>query len=257
MTVPQAIRTRTFWQLCVIFFCVAGCVTGAITHLVPLLTDRGVSGKSAALAMSLFGLGSIVGRVGNGYLVDRFFAPRMAAAFFAAAAVGVALLLGGGTGNIPAVAATLLGLAVGAEGDVVPFLVSRYFGMRSMAELFGFAFAAYVLGNATGRYLFGAGFDATGSYRVPLIAALFLLMVASAATLTLGPYARPDQQRSAARARLVSVLRRYPLGDGTWLRGQCALVVAAFPLVVLLDPHLPHRELSMGTARDLRYPPGR
>jgi sugar phosphate permease len=188
MTVREALRTRTFWQLCGIFFCVAACVNGTISHLVPLLTDHGISGRSAALATSLFGLSSIVGRVANGYLVDRFFAPRVAAVLFGGAAGGVALLLGGGTSIAAPFVAALLGLAVGAESDVIPFLISRYFGMRSMAELFGCAFGTYTLGNATGRYLFAVGYDATGSYRLPLVCALVLLSLAISATLTLGRY---------------------------------------------------------------------
>jgi cyanate permease len=85
-------------------------------------------------------------------------------------------------------AAALLGLAIGAESDVMPFLVSRYFGMRSMAELYGCIFGSYTLGNATGRYLFGTGFDATGSYRTPLACAFAVLVVAVIATLALGKY---------------------------------------------------------------------
>ncbi|MDQ2944490.1 MAG: MFS transporter [Acidobacteriota bacterium] len=81
MNVAEALRTRTLWQLCGIFFCVAACVNGAIAHLVPLLTDRGVSGSSAPLATSLFGAATIAGRVGNGYLVDRFGETRPADIF--------------------------------------------------------------------------------------------------------------------------------------------------------------------------------
>jgi MFS family permease len=188
MTAGEAIRTGTFWQLCIIFFCVAACVNGSVAHLVPLLTDHGVPGSTAALATSLFGLTSIVGRVGNGYLVDRIFAPRVVAVLFAGAAIGVALLLADPTSATASIAAALLGLAVGAESDVIPFLISRYFGMRAMAMLFGCAFGAYVLGNATGRYLFALGFDVTGSYALPLACALGLLVLASIATLTLGRY---------------------------------------------------------------------
>lgn len=193
MTISAALRTSTFWRLCAIFFCVGACVNGANAHLVPLFTDRGISGRSAAAATSLFGLASIAGRVLNGYLVDRFFAPRVAAGMFAAAAGGMALLLASAAGLVPALASALLGLAVGAESDVIPFLISRYFGMRSMAELYGCAFAAYVFGNATGRTLFGVGFDAAGSYRVPLVSAFVLLVLASMATLSLGQYARPER----------------------------------------------------------------
>ena len=79
-------------------------------------------------------------------------------------------------------------MAVGAESDVIPFLISRYFGMRAMATLFGCAFGSYVLGNATGRYLFAAGFDATGSYRTPLACAFGVLVLAVIGTLALGKY---------------------------------------------------------------------
>ena len=188
MTVQEAIRTRTFWLLAFIFFSVAACVTGASAHLVPLLTDFGVSGQSAAFAASIFGAAAIAGRVGNGYLSDRFFGPHVAASVFAAGAVGVALLWSGATGQMAFIASALLGLAAGGEGDVMPFLVSRYFGMRSMAELFGCMFGVYTLGNATGRYLFAVGFDSGGSYKMPLKCAFAVLVVAILASLRLGKY---------------------------------------------------------------------
>ncbi|HLK18798.1 MAG TPA: MFS transporter [Bryobacteraceae bacterium] len=193
MTAGEALRTVTFWQLCLVFFCVAACGNGTIAHVVPLLTDRGMSGHSAALAASLFGVASILGRVGNGYLVDRLFAPRVAAVLFSGAAAGVAILWSGVGGAAVYLASILVGLAIGAESDVMPFLVSRYFGMRSMATLYGCIFGSYTLGNATGRYLFGTGFDATGSYRTPLACAFAVLLGAVLATLALGKYRAPSE----------------------------------------------------------------
>jgi hypothetical protein len=158
-TVREALRTRTFWQLGFIFFSVAACITGASAHLVPLLTDAGVSGQTAALCASLFGAALLVGRVGNGYLLDRFFGPYVAAVLFA-----------------------------GAEGDLMPFLVSRYFGMRAMAQLYGCMFAFVTLGNAAGRYLLAAGFDVWGSCQRPLAMVFLTLVVAVLASLGLGKY---------------------------------------------------------------------
>jgi MFS family permease len=190
MTTAEALRTRTFWQLCAAFFCVSACVNGTLGHLAPLLTDQGISGRQAALATSIFGAATIVGRIGNGYLVDRFFAPRVAGALFAAAAIGLAMLWGGFTGWPAFIAATLLGLAIGAESDVMPFLISRYFGLRSMATLFGVLFGSYTMGVAIGRYLLGAGFDATGSYRRTLGYAFGVLVLAVIATFMLPRYKR-------------------------------------------------------------------
>lgn len=188
ITVREALRTRTFWQLGFIFFCVAACVTGSSAHLVPLLTDAGVSGQTAALSASMFGAALIVGRVGNGYLLDRFFGPHVAAVVFAGAAVGAAMLWSGFAVHASFLAAILLGSAAGAEGDLMPFLVSCYFGMRSMAELYGCMFGFFTVGNATGRYLIAAGFDVWGSYKTPLAIASLTLAVSVLASLGLGRY---------------------------------------------------------------------
>ena len=188
MTLPEAMRTPTFWLLCAIFFTVAACGNGTVAHVTPLLTDAGASTRSAAFAASMFGLASIFGRVGNGYLVDRFFAPRVIAVIFAAATVGIAILWSGCVGVAAYVAMFLVGLAIGAESDVMPFLISRYFGMRSMGELYGCAFGSYTLGVAAGRYLIAAGFDATGSYRTPLACATVALLLTTLATFLLRRY---------------------------------------------------------------------
>jgi predicted MFS family arabinose efflux permease len=188
ITVWQAFRTLNFWLLVGVFFVVAACVTGVNSHVAPLLTDSGVSGSSAAFAASLFGVALVIGRIGNGYLVDRFFGPRVMAAVFAGAAIAVAILGSGLAVRWASAATLLLGLAAGAEGDLMPFLVSRYFGMRSMAEIYGCIFGAFTLGNATGRYLMAAGFDAWGSYKAPLGIAFVALVMAVLACFALGRY---------------------------------------------------------------------
>ena len=50
----------------------SACHAGLI-HMVPMLTDRGMSAPSAALAVSLFGGALLLGRVMAGYMLDRFF----------------------------------------------------------------------------------------------------------------------------------------------------------------------------------------
>ncbi len=192
LSVVEALRTRSFWQMCGVFSMVSACALGSIAHLSSMLTDQGATGRSAALATSLFGAATLGGRIAAGYLVDRVFAPYVAAALFAGAAAGLEILRTGMGGLWPFFAAALLGLALGAEADIMPFLVSRYFGMRSMGTLFGCVFGAYTVGAAAGPFLLGAGFDATGSYRTPLAYAIGVMALAVAGTLTLGRY-RPAQ----------------------------------------------------------------
>lgn len=191
-TIWQAFRTVNFWLLAAIFFVLAACVVGTNANLAPLLTDAGVSGTTSALTASLFGIAIVIGRIGNGYLVDRFFGPHVMAVVFGGAAISVAILGSSLAVHFAVPATLLLGLAAGAEGDLMPFLVSRYFGMRSMAEIYGCLFAAFTLGNATGRYLIAAGFDAWGSYRGPLGIAFLALVMGTGACFALGKYRHHD-----------------------------------------------------------------
>jgi predicted MFS family arabinose efflux permease len=193
-TAGEALKSALLWQLLVVFALSAACIQGTMAHLAPLLTDAGESGRFAALATSTFGASTIAGRVGSGWLVDRIFAPRVVAITFGAASTGLAVLYLGATGPVVLVAAALLGLALGSEADVMPFLVSRYFGMRSMATIYGFVFGAYIVGIATGRYLFALAFDLTGSYRAPLAVAALTLAAVTIATLRLRAYPKLAEQ---------------------------------------------------------------
>ena len=65
---------------------------------------------------------------------------------------------------------------MGGEADVTPYLLSRYFGLRAFATLYGFTWTAYAVAGAIGPILMGRAFDLTGSYTT-------LLMALAAATL--------------------------------------------------------------------------
>jgi predicted MFS family arabinose efflux permease len=192
-----ALRTRAFWQMVVVFFAVSACINGTVAHTAAMLTDRGTAPQAAAFAISVFGAAAFVARILTGYLVDRFFAPYVMVTMFGGAALAMLLLAGGATGVSALLAAALLGFGVGAEADVMPYLLSRYFGLQSLGELFGYIFSAYTLGVAAGPVLMGAGFDSSGSYRTPLIILAIAMGAATALTLTLPRYPKAVQKARA------------------------------------------------------------
>ena len=188
ITGREAWRSGTFWVMCTAIFLVAVSLNGCMIHIVPLLTDRGTSARSAALAASLLGGATLLGRVGTGYLMDRFFATNVAACLFGVAALGVLLLWGGVAGALAFMATFLIGVGNGAEGDVMPYLVSRYFGMRSFGEIYAYVGTIYALGALTGPLLMGVGFDSTGSYSVVLGPFVLLTLAGTGLMTRLGPY---------------------------------------------------------------------
>jgi MFS family permease len=185
---PDAWSTGTFWLMVGAFFLVSASVQGCVIHLAAMLSDRGISTQTAALGSSLAGAAVLLGRVGTGYLLDRFFAPRVAAVFFGGAAIGIGLLWMGSTAGILFVAALFVGLGLGAELDLIAYLISRYFGLRAFGKVYSSAFAAFALAGALGPLIMGAGFDLTGSYRGPLVSFFAATLVATALMTRLGPY---------------------------------------------------------------------
>jgi hypothetical protein len=85
-------------------------------------------------------------------------------------------------------AAFAVGLGVGAEVDMIAFLASRYFGLRSFGAITGFLFAGFGLAAGSGAYLMGTGFDATGSYALPLTLFSIATLAGAALMMRLGPY---------------------------------------------------------------------
>jgi MFS family permease len=188
MSSAEAWRTDTFWIMVGAFFLMSASVHGCLIHLVPLLTDRGVSAQGAAFATSLLGGALLLGRIGAGYLLDRFFASAVAVCFFCGATLGFILLWSEVTGTLAFAAAFLVGLGMGAEGDIIAYLVSRYFGLRAFGEIYGYAFAAFTLGGVVGPLLMGVAFDSTGSYGLALSVFVMATLIAAGLMTRLGPY---------------------------------------------------------------------
>lgn len=164
-SVAKGVRSHVFWIILAVLFCASISQNGAITHLSAMLTDRGVSPGGAALAVSALGGAAVLGRLLAGWLLDRFFAPRVAMILLLAAALG-ALVLSGARSLFASVAgASLIGLGMGSEADITPWLLAQYFGLRSFSTLYGLSWTAYAIAGAIGPIIMGKAFDATGSYQ--------------------------------------------------------------------------------------------
>jgi predicted MFS family arabinose efflux permease len=197
-TARQAFASYRFYILFIVFGAITFGVGGIIPNLVPLLTDRGLEPAQAAGYASMAGLAVILGRVIAGFLLDRFWAPGVAFVFLAVPAVSCFILAAPG---LPAplligVAAALVGLAAGAEFDLIAFMVSRYFGMRNYGLLYSIQVVALLFAGGLAPPLFGRIYDVTGSYNVILYVCAGLFIVSPLLLLLLGRY--PTYESGAA-----------------------------------------------------------
>jgi predicted MFS family arabinose efflux permease len=185
-TVREGLASRGFWILAAVLFFASIAQNGAIAHLSALLTDRGVSPASAAAAVSVMGGASLLGRLITGWLIDRYFAGWVSFGLLALAASGTFLLAGAQSFLGGALGAALIGFGMGGEADVIPYMLSRYFGLRSFATLYGLTWTVYACAGAIGPIIMGKAFDATGSYDV-LLTQLSVVMLGVAMLMLVAP----------------------------------------------------------------------
>jgi predicted MFS family arabinose efflux permease len=188
MTGAEARRTPRFWALGAAALLINVATVGLVTQMVPFGLERGLTAGEAALLLVSYGASQIVGRFGIGVLVDHFPAPPMAAAAAALSAVGFAALLLIGAPGFPLLMALVFvaGLMHGAENDLLPFLASRLFGLKTYGEIFGSLLVLALLGTATGIAGWGRIHDLTGSYSWPLGTATVAMALSGVLFLSLG-----------------------------------------------------------------------
>jgi predicted MFS family arabinose efflux permease len=148
---------------------------------------------------SLIGLSVIVGRIAGGWLIDRFWAPAVAAVLLGAPAAACLLLAGSQLDYHGAMLSIcLIGLAAGAEYDLLAFMVARYFGMKSYGSIYGALYACFALGAGLGPVFFGADFDRSHGYTLSLHLACGLFLTPAVLLLLMGRYRTFDQEGAPA-----------------------------------------------------------
>jgi MFS family permease len=196
MTWQQGLRSFAFWIITAILFVSSISMNGAITHLSALLTDRGLTAGNAALCASILGGSSLLGRIVVGWLLDRFFGPRVALVINLITALGIFLLARATSFPAGCLAAALIGVGAGGEAAITPYLLTRYFGLRAFSTLYGLTWTFYAAAGAIGPVILGHAFDATGSYTSLLTLLATVLGLAAVTNLLLPRYS--DSFRSGS-----------------------------------------------------------
>lgn len=188
LSIGEAMRGYRFWALGISMLLICGCVAGLITNLVPMLTDKGIDRGTAAGYASLLGISVIVGRVVAGYLIDFIWAPAVGFVFLIAPAITCVMLAGEISPGVLIFIVPLIGLAAGAEIDMLSYLTVRYFGMENYGVIYGGQFVFFSIGSGFAPAIFGAVFDSFGGYAPILWVSAGCFVFGSFLLLALGRY---------------------------------------------------------------------
>lgn len=189
MTSKQVFQDWRFYLMCLCFVAISFGVGGIIPNLESLFGSKGFGRSDAVTLASLIGVSVVVGRLGGGYLIDRLWAPAVAAVMLILPALSCYFLMQNDlTYAAAAVAVLLVGLTAGAEQDLMAFLVARYFGMKSYGVVYGVLYGSFALGAGSGPWLMGRVYEASGTYDQVLGYAGIAFVVGALPLLLLGKY---------------------------------------------------------------------
>ncbi len=185
LNLPQAAKTRSFWLfLTMMFVCGSGDFLVA-AHLIPFVTDYGVSPTAAANMMAWFGLMSMGGILIAGPASDLIGNKIPIALTFALRLVLFLMVLKYHSPTVLFIFAAGFGFTLLITAPLTTTLTGRLYGFTHVGLISGFITTIHHLGGGFWAYVGGVLFDKTGSYQVVFLLSAALSVIAIISTLAI------------------------------------------------------------------------
>jgi len=173
----EAIRTRQLWIICIPFLFSGIFFQSAMVHIVPHVTDLGVTKTTAASVLAVIGVLGTVGRIGMGFTADRIGNKAMLIISFAVVSVAFWELLGAKELWMFYLFAVLFGFFSGL-GTLIAPVAAEYFGLKAVGAISGMVVFAWSVGGAIGPTVSGYIFDVSNSYFLAFMVSAILSLTA-------------------------------------------------------------------------------
>jgi len=189
LSFKQAMGDYRFWLLALSFIPISFAIGGPIPNFEKILDTKGFGTTDAVFLASLVGYSVIVGRLVGGYLLDKLWAPGVAAVIFLIPVTACFIFqMDTLSYGYAALAITIIGISAGVEYDLMAFLVSKYFGMKNYSAIYGMLYGFFAIGAGFGPWLFGKSYAMTGSYSTIFSYAVFAFIAGAIPLLFMGKY---------------------------------------------------------------------
>ena len=183
-SVGPVLHRPAFYLLLVGSMCSIAAVGGTNQHLKLFLSlDHGFTQAAAARIASLVLASSLVGRLGMGWLADRF--PKkyvmLLIYLLVASAIPLLSLVGARGAGAIYLFAVIFGIGLGGEYMVIPLMAAELFGVRVLGRAMGVVLAADGVAEAVAPVLVGRMHDVTGSYASGFLAVIAFALAGAVA----------------------------------------------------------------------------
>ncbi|MBM3139201.1 MAG: MFS transporter [Chloroflexi bacterium] len=184
----RVVRSHAFILLSVALVLNNFGTTAFVVHQIPYLErSLGMSKAAAGSTVALFTLTSIVGRLGFGFLADRYSKRLMMALSIALVVIGLPLLALATEFWQALIAILLIAPGFGGTIPVRPAILADYFGTKTFGTVNGVMSLVQTTGGAVGPWVVGYLVDRTGGYAGGWWISAVVVAVGIPAVLAAGP----------------------------------------------------------------------
>jgi MFS family permease len=178
-TLQEALHSKAFYAITIAVtmgtFTYAAILPQIITHL----TDQGVSVRAASIALSVFAICGMTGKLVMGLLSERITARYALMINLSGQALFLILMTRAGSPVIMWLSIPLYGYFNGAFGALFQLVVQNAFGIRHYGSIMGTINLTTIISYGIGPIMAGASFDLTGSYTTVFITVAVLFFIGS------------------------------------------------------------------------------
>ena len=168
-TLRQVVATPSFWLILVALFLASTAGSGVTLHLVPHLTQQGLSVGKAVGVISVMSTASAAGILVLGFLAERLPPRLLMACVCLTTSVDIVVLIFADSLGEAYLFALLHGVASGGLNTLAPILWASYYGRGILGSMHGLSRASQVAGFALGPLILGIAFDRWGRYQDALV----------------------------------------------------------------------------------------
>ena len=186
--VREALRTRSFWVIAAIFGVHYLGPSAVFIVQIPYFESVGFSPEAAASTVAVFTILSGIGRLGTGFLLDRFDKRLVVVGLLACDLVGLLVLVNVSSYWMVVPFALCFGIGFGGMLPTRNVLIRDSFGARRFASIYGMMGSVTVGFGIVAPLLVGWSMDLTGSYRPAFLIVAALIAIAVPLPLLLKRY---------------------------------------------------------------------
>jgi MFS family permease len=182
----RAIRTADFWFLAGTFFVCGATSNGLVgQHFIPHAVQHGFTPVAASTALAVMGVFNFVGTIASGWLTDRVDPRRLLLVYYGFRGVSLLFLPFVHDAMTIGAFAVLFGLDYIATVPPTVALAADRFGQHNVGIVYGWVFAAHMVGAALAAWVAGIVKESVGDYAAAFVAAGWIAIVAGFAALAI------------------------------------------------------------------------